>query len=196
MHVRALSILGKIALAAAAVCAAGALGGCGFTPLYAENAAGDAARLRNVKLMSVNGPPSIGPVVEDAFNDRLAALPEAEAEYALFLDVDEAAQRLAVQSDGSVTRFNYFLRGSYVLTRIADGRTFKGSSEAVASFNVVTSQYSTLFAEETAREKAARNLYAGIEREILTQLADEREAARPERAFPERDIDLDRDRAR
>ena len=51
----------------------------------------------------------------------------------------------------------------------------QGSAEAVASFNVVDSQYATLFAEEAAREKAARTLIERIERNILLRLNDDKE---------------------
>ena len=147
---------------------------CGFTPLYATPEGSKAAGLKNINLISVTARDTIQPLVTRAFRDRQGFGGEATtADYDLAVDAEEFAQRLAVQIDASVTRYNYLLRADYVLTRRSDGKRYSGSSEAVASFNVVNSQYSTLFAEEAAREKAARTLVEKIERDILLRLDDE-----------------------
>lgn len=153
---------------------------CGFTPVYATKEGAALAGLNNVNLVSVIASPSIQPLVTNGFTDRqsLTADPST-AEYDLTLEAEEFAQRLAVQIDASVTRFNYLLRADYILVRREDGKVFRGSAEAVSSFNVVTSQYSTLFAEEQAKEKAARTLMEEIERDILLSLNEERPETTP-----------------
>ena len=147
---------------------------CGFTPLYATPEGSKAAGLKNINLTAVTARDTIEPLVSRAIRDRQGFDASATtAEYDLAVEAEEFAQRLAVQIDASVTRYNYLLRADYVLIRRADGRRYSGSAEAVASFNVVNSQYSTLFAEEAAREKAARSLVENIERDILLRLDDE-----------------------
>ncbi len=161
-------------LAAAAL----ALSGCGFQPLYATDdhaAGGDAAPgLRNVAVSSITAPEDIELVVTRAFARRTAAS-EDRAEYDLLLKADEQAERLAVQTDASVTRYNYRLVGNYTLIERAGGAQYTGRVVSIASFNVVDSQYSTLYAEDSAREKAAARLVEDIERDILLKLSAARE---------------------
>ena len=152
------------------------LSGCGFTPLYATPEGAKGAGLKNINLTAVRSRDTIEPLVTRAFQDRKGTNATVEApEYDLMVEAEEFAQRLAVQIDASVTRYNYLLRADYVLTRRSDGKRMQGSAEAVASFNVVDSQYATLFAEEAAREKAARTLIEQIERNILLRLNDDKE---------------------
>lgn len=173
---RKLRMLNKYAAAALFVVAlAPALSGCGFTPLYAVAETGGKPALANVHLASIETSKEAARVLEDEFRWRTAG-EASDARYDLYLNVTEQAQRLAVQIDDSVTRYNYRLRGGYRLVDRTNGAQTTGRAEAVVSFNVVSSQYSTLFAEKSAREKAALRLVDQIEREILLQLAAEKEA--------------------
>lgn len=142
---------------------------CGFQPLYATSD-GSAPGLRNVALSTVTATEDIEPVVTRAFSRRTAQAASA-AQYDLLVSADEQSERLAVQIDASVTRYNYRLIGNYTLVERAGGKKFKGRVVSIASFNVVNSQYSTLYAEDAAREKAATQLVEDIERDILLKLA-------------------------
>jgi LPS-assembly lipoprotein len=159
----------------AAAAGAALLHGCGFQPLYATND-GSAPGLRNVALSTVSAPEEITPMVTRAFSRRTSAEPAAAA-YDLQIIAKEQAERLAVQIDASVTRYNYRLVGRYTLTERSSGKRYAGSVVSIASFNVVNSQYSTLFAEEAAREKAANQLVEDVEHDILLKLAAANEAA-------------------
>lgn len=162
---------------AAIALAALALPGCGFTPLYATPSVGSGRSspgLSNVAIAGLDAPDSVKPLVERAFNRRVAAT-SSEASYDLTVKATETAERLAVQIDASVTRYNYRLVGAYTLTERASGKRYQGSITSIASFNVVNSQYSTLFAEKAAREKAATSLVEDIERDILLKIASERD---------------------
>jgi len=144
------------------ICATFCLGACGFQPLYATTQ-GD------------NGASGLQNFVRKAFARRAGADPSG-AEYELIVNAKERAERLAVQIDASVTRYNYRLIGDYVLVHRKTGERISGRGEAIASFNVVSSQYSTLFAEKAAREKAATSLVAEIERDLLLKIAAQSEA--------------------
>lgn len=152
-----------------------ALEGCGFTPLYADTASGGPL-LRNVSLDAVNGGETLTETIQRSAARRLAAGAD-EALYGLVLDVREQAVPLAVQIDDSVTRYTYRMSMKYTLSRRADGVEFSGEVEAISSFNVVSSQYSTLYAEEAARDKAAANAFEQLERSILLKLSPEEQAA-------------------
>jgi len=93
------------------------------------------------------------------------------AKYGLSVAATETAQRLAVQIDASVTRYNYRLNARYTLLDLETGERINGRARATTSFNIVSSQYSTLFAERAAQEKAARLLAEKIERDLLIRFA-------------------------
>ncbi len=153
------------------------LSACGFKPLYAtsEEAAPPLAGLRIAEIVAGD---LARPVIEREFDRRGALRADSPARYDLYLNISEQAEPLAVQIDDSVTRYNYRLHASYRLVRDADGKEFAGTAGAVASFNVVASQYSTLYAEAAAREKATRGLADEIERDILSKFAAESDADR------------------
>jgi len=158
------------------ICATFCLGACGFQPLYATTQGDNGASgLQNVDLLRLTASTEIEPFVRKAFARRAGADPSG-AEYELIVNAKERAERLAVQIDASVTRYNYRLIGDYVLVHRKTGERISGRGEAIASFNVVSSQYSTLFAEKAAREKAATSLVAEIERDLLLKIAAQSEA--------------------
>lgn len=161
--------IGKAVAAFAGISGLLFVSACGFQPLYATGE-GSAPGLRNVALAAVTAPEDIEPVVRRAFERRMAKA-AGEAKYELSITASEQAERLAVQIDASVTRYNYRIVGGYTLVERGTSRRIKGSVTSIASFNVVNSQYSTLHAEDAAREKAANQLAEDVERDILLELA-------------------------
>jgi LPS-assembly lipoprotein len=148
------------------------LSSCGFRPLYAT-ADGGGTGLTQMALVSVDAPEAIGDVVNRAFERRIRG--GDDARYELSVKASEQAERLAVQIDASVTRYNYRLVGDYTLVERSSGKRYTGSVVSIASFNIVNSQYSTLYAEEQAKEKAAAQLVEDIERDFLLKVDAERE---------------------
>lgn len=145
------------------------LTGCGFKPLYAVDGADGTQSLADVNLQNVFGDRNAVTSVTEALRYR-TAVGAGSAKYDLVIKTEEAAARLGIQLDASVTRFNYRLIGEYKLTDRETGRVISGSSRANASFNVVNSQYATLAAERDARRKAANTLVNLLERKILLEL--------------------------
>jgi len=148
------------------------LSSCGFRPLYAT-AEGGGAGLTRMALVNVDAAEGVAPVVERAFARRMRG--DGDPLYDLSVKAAEQAERLAVQIDASVTRYNYRLVGDYTLVERATGKRYVGNVVSIASFNVVNSQYSTLYAEEQAREKAAAQLVEDIERDALLKIAEARD---------------------
>lgn len=153
-----------------------ALAGCGFKPIYATPENGAAALNQLIAVRQVSAPETVAPLIDDALERRIVLREGQNPQYDLYIEATERAERLAVQIDATVTRFNYRLTANYTLVDLKTGERLKGDANAVASYNIVTSQYSTLFAEKTAQEKAARLLAEEIERDILIQLSTERAA--------------------
>lgn len=147
------------------------LQGCGFQPLYAtaDNAAPTS---QLVSLQSVNAPENIAPRVSDALGARLGAAEGVAPRYDLYVTATDRAEQLAVQIDATVTRYNYRLSAKYVAVDRVTGERFSGEARAVTAYNIVRSQYSTLFAENAAVEKAAALLAEEIERDLLVRFAE------------------------
>ena len=105
------------------------------------------------------------------------------------------------RSSRNGSRCKSTLRSHDIIIRCArttvssDARTKKSFAApfgAIASYNVVTSQYSTLFAEQTAREKAAKTLIEELERDILLIIDDDATAKRVEEdSLEDRDLDIE-----
>ncbi len=149
-----------------------ALAGCGFKPIYAISEDGAAPLNQRIAIGAVSAPEEIQPMIVGALTDRMAKKNGEKADYELTVSAKEIAERLAVQIDATVTRYNYRLNANYALLDLRTGKKTTGRAKAVTSYNIVSSQYSTLFAERAAREKAARSLAEEIERDLLLQLID------------------------
>ncbi len=147
--------------------------GCGFRPIYATNADGSPPLNQLVAIRHVAAPDTVRSLIGDALHDRILLKEGQNPKYDLYVKAKESAERLAVQIDATVTRYNYRLRAEYTLVNLEDGTRRNGTATAVTSYNIVSSQYSTLYAERTAQEKASRLLAEEIERDLLIQFSDE-----------------------
>ena len=167
------------------ICLAGfiLLAGCGFRPLYAT--ANQAGFEHGVRLGQISSPEIVGEYLGEALRTRLRIRDGQTPKYELSLTAKERAQRLAVQIDATVTRYNYRLSARYTLTDLETGNIIKGAANSVTSYNIVSSQYSTLFAERTAQEKAAGLLVQEIERDILFRLSEISQGREPAAPGPE-----------
>ena len=152
---------------------------CGFKPIYATPEGASAPINKQIVIGSITAPEEVHLFISDALRERIVLREGEKPKYSLSVGATENAQRLAVQIDATVTRYNYRLNGRYFLRDLETQKVIKGRARAITSYNIVNSQYSTLFAERTAREKAARLLAEDIERDILLRLGDPTAAAAP-----------------
>ncbi|NOX82197.1 MAG: hypothetical protein GXP06_04260 [Alphaproteobacteria bacterium] len=148
------------------------LAGCGFKPIYAISEGGAAPLNQRIVVGAIAAPEEVRPLLASALAERIVLQDGETAKYELTVNASEVAERLAVQIDATVTRYNYRLNANYSLLNLRTGKIISGKAKAVTSYNIVSSQYSTLFAERTAREKAARTLAEEIERDLLLQFLD------------------------
>ena len=139
-----------IRLAAIAAAALG-LGGCQLQPLYAGGAGGPVA----TTLSSV----SVGPIEGQAgwfvYNDlkqRLAS--EGTARYRLDVKLDDNITGLGIRGDRAVTRERRALRARYQLVDLGTGAVvLDATAGSDAGIDVVSSEYATVAAEQTALER-------------------------------------------
>ncbi len=151
-----------------------ALAGCGFQPLYGENNALSAEgvpgnvvnELSQIAVyVSVSedadgrGSGLVGFETRNQLIDLLGSNGLSTAKYNLRLQLRGVRRGLAVQSDASVTRFNYLLQGNYQLVDNASGSTvLSGRSRSFSAYNVVDSEFATVTARRDAEFRAARNI--------------------------------------
>lgn len=137
------------------------LAGCGLQPMYAGG--GDGAIARG--LAAVDVPPiegRAGWLVRDALRHELGQGPDGAgsgAQYRLDVLLDEQLQGLGVLTNETVGRERYILRARYQLIELATGTiVLDATAGSDAGIDVVSSEYATIAAEQTAQENLARRL--------------------------------------
>jgi LPS-assembly lipoprotein len=71
----------------------------------------------------------------------------------------EHNEGIALNVTGSVTRYNYTLLANYELIDARKGNVIiKGNESTLSAYNVVTSPYATLVAQQDAQKRAADDI--------------------------------------
>lgn len=147
------------------------LGGCGLQPMYAGGSSGVVARgLAAVEVAPIEG--KAGWLVRNALTDRLAASGAgASPQYRLDVRLDERLEGLGVLSDDTIGRERRTLRARYQLVELASGRIVTdASASADAGIDVVSSEYATIAAEQTALENLSREIAGRIATSVALTL--------------------------
>ncbi len=134
------------------------LAGCGLQPMYAGGSSGAVAQ----GLAAVDVPPiegRAGWLVRNALTDRFGAAGQASPRYRLDVRLDDQLEGLAVLSDDTIGRHRRILRARYQLVDMADGSVLlDATAGSDAGIDVVSSEYATIAAEQTALENLAREV--------------------------------------
>ncbi|MBL4693452.1 MAG: hypothetical protein JKY92_09015 [Magnetovibrio sp.] len=73
--------------------------------------------------------------------------------------MSESIARLSIDQSSFATRANLKVSASYSLTRLQDGKKIiKGTVNTVASYNILSSDFATIVAEDNARKLAITQL--------------------------------------
>ena len=142
------------------------LGGCTLRPLYAGGGGGDVAQsLRSVTIGPIDG--RAGWLVRTALEDRLGKSTTA-ARYRLEVELDDQITGFGIRRDDAVTRERRTLRARYRLVDAAVGTVLlDATAGADAGIDVVSSEYATVAAEQTALERLSKELAD----QIVTRIA-------------------------
>ena len=134
--------------------AALALPGCGLRPLYAGGEAGPVVQtLRGVQVAPIPG--QNGWLVRTALEDRLGN-GAGEVRYRLEVELSDDITGFGIRSDNAVTRERRTLRARYRLIDNARGTVvLDATAGSDAGIDVVSSEYATVAAEQTALERLA-----------------------------------------
>lgn len=154
-------------IAPALLVAALALSGCGLRPLYGGGAKGAvASTLGQVEIAPIPG--KAGWLMRSALADRLGAHQGGTTLYRLEVELDDQITGFGIRSDDTVTRERRTLRARYRLVEAGKGTVvLDATAGSDAGIDIVSSEYATIAAENTALE----NLSQVVADQIVTRLA-------------------------
>ncbi|HLZ78005.1 MAG TPA: LPS assembly lipoprotein LptE [Sphingomonas sp.] len=144
------------------------LSGCGLHPLYAGGAHGPVARqLAEVEVGPISG--QSGWLMRNALTDRIGAAGQATPRYRLEVELSDQLTGLGIRSDNTVTRERRRLRARFrlVTTDAAGTTVLDASAGSDTGIDVVSSDYATVAAEQTALE----NLVNDVADQIVARVA-------------------------
>jgi LPS-assembly lipoprotein len=135
-----------------ALLAAVALTGCGLRPLYADGSRGGVATtLRSVEVAPING--QAGWLMHNRLTERLGDSGGARS-YRLEVELDDNITGFGIRGDRAVTRERRALRARFRLVDLGTGAVvLDATAGSDAGIDVVSSEYATVAAEQTALER-------------------------------------------
>lgn len=146
------------------------LSACGLKPMYAGGAGGQVARgLAAVEVPAIEG--KAGWLVRNALVDRLGAAGAAAPRYRLDVRLDEKLEGLGLLSNDAIGRERRTLRARYQLVDTVTGAiVLDATAGSDAGIDVVSSEYATIAAEQTALENLAKVVADKIVARLALQL--------------------------
>ena len=154
-----------------------AVSACGFQPLYGVGNGGSAATAPGARLASIYIEPipeRVGYQLRNDLVDLFRAQTQGEgAAYRLKLVLRERKDGVALQTDASITRYNYALIAHYELTPAGATTPVRtGEVNALSSYNVATSPFATVIAERDASDRAANDIAERLRTELAVYFRD------------------------
>ncbi len=147
------------------------LAACGLQPMYAGGGNGAVAQgLASVQVSAIEG--RAGWLVRNALVDRLGAgNGGGGARYRLDVRLDDRLEGLALLSNDTIGRERRTLRARYQLVDTASGEiVLDATAGSDAGIDVVSSEYATIAAEQTALENLARDVADRIVTNVAVNL--------------------------
>jgi len=143
------------------------LSGCGLHPLYGGGSSGQVAGLlRNVEVGGIPG--QQGWLLRTKLIDRLGETGSGTAQFRLDVALDDNITSYGLRADRAATQERRTLRARYQLVDIEKGTVLLDETAGSdASVDVVSSEYATVAAEQTALE----NLSGIVADQIVARLA-------------------------
>jgi len=141
----------RAALALALFC----LAGCGLRPLYGGGSSGAVATtLRSVTVSPIGG--KNGWLVRNKLVDRLGDSGPGTATYRLDVTLDDNITAFGLRSDRAATQERRTLRARFQLVDLSNGSVvLDATAGSDAGIDIVSSEYATVAAEQTALENLA-----------------------------------------
>jgi LPS-assembly lipoprotein len=148
---------------------------CGLQPMYAGGGSGAVAQgLAAIDVPEIEG--KAGWLVRNALIDRMHS-PQGGggARYRLDVRLDDKLEGLGLLSDDTIGRERRTLRARYQLVDLASGAiVLDATAGSDAGIDVVSSEYATIAAENTALENLSGEVADRIVKAISLQLSPDR----------------------
>ena len=115
----------------------------------------------------------VGQILRNELLDKVSpkGLP-AQATYQLSVKLRQLKQGLAIDKTDSTNRYNLTLKANYsLLDSTGKSVIYKGTAQAVASYNIVTSDFANLAAEKNAQKRSAIVIAEEIHRQLSVYLS-------------------------
>ena len=140
-------------LTAALILSVATLSACGLRPMYAGGSGGAvASSLRSIQVQSIPG--KGGWMVRNALIAKLGGDSSGNAAYRLEVELDDNITGFGIRGDRATTRERRTLRARYRLVDLSTGSVvLDATAGSDAGIDVVSSQYATIAAEQTALER-------------------------------------------
>lgn len=131
------------------------LGACGLQPMYGGGSSGQVASgLGTIQVAPI--PDRAGWLVRNALVDRLGG-ETASPSYRLDVELDDNITAFGIRGDSSATRERRTLRARYRLVNLGTGEVvLDATAGSDAGIDIVSSEYATVAAEQTAQERLAQ----------------------------------------
>ncbi|WP_372781176.1 LPS assembly lipoprotein LptE [Phenylobacterium sp.] len=174
--------MGRV-LALAAIAAAGlALGGCGFTPLYAQQ--GVVSSLAAIDVVAPQG--RTGYLLRQHLDDAFAKNHAGPAKYSMRLAISEARYPRGIRTDNVATRYEYVLTADYTLANLPAGDVAKkGRVRVELTYDSADQPYASIAAQQDAEDRGAEEAARRIQLELAAWLATgEPKASKPPTVVP------------
>lgn len=144
-----------------------ALSGCGLHPLYGGGSDSPvAATLRSVQVAPIEG--QAGWLVRNKLIDRLGETGSGTARYRLEVTLEDNITSFGLRTDQAATRERRSLRARFQLVEAGTGAVvLDATAGSDAGIDIVSSEYATVAAEQTALE----NLSGIVADQIVARLA-------------------------
>lgn len=129
------------------------LSACGLKPLYSGGAQGAAGQMLGaVDVPAIPG--KAGWLLRDSLLRRFGAVAEGQKRYRLDVELDDQITGFGVRRDDVVTRERRTLRARYKLVDLASNTVvIDATAGSDAGIDVVSSEYATVAAENSALER-------------------------------------------
>ena len=157
-------------LAPLAILALAALGlaGCGFAPLYAQDAV--VPKLTAIDVVAPQG--RTGFLIREHLDDAFARNRAAAPAYQMHLQLAETRYPRGVRVDNVATRYEYVLTAAYQLTALPSGAPVKnGAVHVELTYDSPDQPYASVAAQEDAQDRAAEEAARRIQVELAAWMA-------------------------
>jgi len=134
------------------------LSACGLRPLYGGGESSPiAATLRAVTVAPIDG--QVGWLVHNQLTERLGPNQAGASAYRLEVELDDNITGFGIRGDRATTRERRTLRARYRLVDLSNGAVvLDATAGSDAGIDVVSSEYATVAAEQTAVERLSEVL--------------------------------------